>query len=161
MKIADQAVVLFNYTLHNERGDLLDHSPEGTPLAYLHGFGNLIEGLERALAGHSAGERFQVVVEPEDGYGEHQSELVQQVPVEMFAGVERIEPGMSFEGETEDGVQSVRVIAVTDTTVTVDANHPLAGQRLNFDVEVVEVRAATVEELQHGHVHGPDGGHHH
>jgi FKBP-type peptidyl-prolyl cis-trans isomerase SlyD len=160
MKIADQSVVRFNYTLHNEAGELLDHSADGTPLAYLHGFGNLIDGLERALEGRAAGEVFDVTVEAGDAYGEHQEDLVQEVPREMFDGVDTIEPGMAFEGETDDGPQSVRVVAVTDNTVTIDANHPLAGQRLLFHVEVVTVRPATAEELMHGHVHG-EGGHHH
>jgi FKBP-type peptidyl-prolyl cis-trans isomerase SlyD len=160
MKIAAQCVVSFHYTLHDDAGQLLDASGDQQPLAYLHGSGNLIEGLERALEGRGAGETFDVAIEAGDAYGEHHGELVQEVARDLFPDPDAVAPGMAFEGETEDGPQSVRVVAVTDDTVTIDANHPLAGQRLNFHVEVVEVRPATQEELQHGHVHGP-GGHHH
>lgn len=160
MKIARQCVASFHYTLHDDDGLLLDASGEGRPLAYLHGFGSLIDGLERALEGLEAGDVRDVIIEAVDAYGEHQIELVQDVPRDLFPDPDAIVPGMSFEGETDDGPQSVRVIAVRGDTVTIDANHPLAGQRLSFHVEVVQVRAATPEELQHGHVHGPDGAHH-
>ncbi len=160
MKIASQCVVTFHYTLHDDDGQLLDASGEGRPLAYLHGCGNIIEGLERALEGRGSGEVLDVAIEAAEAYGEHQPELVQDVPRNLFPDPDAVAPGMSFQGETDDGAQSVRVVAVSSDTVTIDANHPLAGQRLRFHVEVVEVRSATQEELQHGHVHGP-GGHHH
>jgi len=160
MKIASRCVASFHYTLHDDDGLLLDASGAERPLAYLHGFGSLIDGLERALEGLGAGDVRDVSIEAAEAYGEHEAELVQEVPRDLFPDPDAIIPGMSFEGETDDGPQTVRVIAVNGDTVTIDANHPLAGQRLNFHVEVVDVRAATQEELEHGHVHGPGGQHH-
>ena len=158
--IANDLVVSFHYTLTNAEGETLDQS-QGEPLAYLHGAGNIIPGLENALVGKKTGDTAQVRVIPSEGYGETDLELIQQIPREMFQGTDSIAPGMTFQAQNHDGyVQRVTVTAVNDTTVTVDANHPLAGQHLNFDVTIVDVRAATQEELDHGHVHRP-GGHHH
>lgn len=158
--IANDHVVTFHYKLTGADGQVLDQS-DGTPLPYLHGHSNIIPGLEQALAGKQAGDKLTVTVEPADAYGEYSEDMIQQVPEQMFQGVEGVQPGMQFQAETDDGVQVVTVKEVKDGVVTVDANHPLAGQRLTFDVEIVDVRPATETELQHGHAHGPDGHHHH
>lgn len=156
--IAQDTAVTFHYTLKDDDGNTLDQSQEGQPLAYLHGHSNIIPGLEKQLEGKSAGETLTAVVEPSEAYGEYQEQAVQQVPRENFQGVEDIQPGMQFQSQTADGqVMLVTVTEVSDDMVTVDANHPMAGKRLTFEVEVVEVRAATEDELSHGHVHGVGG----
>ena len=157
--IANDHVVKFNYTLTNGEGQILDKS-EGEPLAYLHGAGNIIPGLENALTGKVAGDKLTVTVPAAEGYGEYHAEMVQEVPRQMFQGVDNIQAGMQFQAQTDDGIQIVTVKAVEGENVIIDANHPLAGQDLTFDVEITEVRAATAEELDHGHVHG-EGGHQH
>jgi FKBP-type peptidyl-prolyl cis-trans isomerase SlyD len=159
MQIADQCVASFHYTLTNDRGDVLDRSSD-EPLAYLHGGGNIIPGLEKALAGKQAGDKLEVTVQPAEGYGEKRQELIQQVPRQAFQGIDEIEPGMSFSAQSNAGPMRVTVTAVQGDQVTVDGNHPLAGETLHFAVEITEVRAASAEELEHGHVHGP-GGHQH
>jgi FKBP-type peptidyl-prolyl cis-trans isomerase SlyD len=157
--IQNDSVVNFNYTLTNAAGDVLDKS-QGDPLVYLHGAHNIVPGLENAMLGKQVGDKFQVTVEPEEAYGEYQAEMVQEVPRNMFQGVDDIQVGMQFQAQADEGVQVVTVKEVTAEHVIVDANHPLAGQALTFDVEVVAIRAATAEELEHGHAHGV-GGHHH
>jgi FKBP-type peptidyl-prolyl cis-trans isomerase SlyD len=157
--IAKDQVVSFHYTLTDEQGTVIDKS-EGQPLVYLHGAGNIIPGLENALVGKVVGDKLTVTVQPADGYGEYQPEMVQDVPRNLFQGVDNIEVGMQFQAQADDGMQVVTVKDVTDEVVIVDGNHPLAGQVLNFDVEIVEIRDASAEELAHGHVHGA-GGHHH
>jgi len=161
MKIAHEKVVSIHYTLTNGEGTVLDSSSGGQPLAYLHGFGNIIPGLENALEGKAAGDKLQVTVDPEQGYGARDERLVQAVPRSAFKGVDELAPGMQFQAQGPQGTRLVVVTQVADDVVTVDANHPLAGQTLHFDVEVSEVRDATSEELEHGHVHGPGGHHHH
>lgn len=156
--ISKDSVVSFKYTLTNSEGQTLDQSAE--PLAYLHGHSQIIPGLEKELEGRSAGEALQVTVEPAEAYGEIDESMIHTVPRAMFQGVDNIEPGMQFESQTDDGAQIVTVKQADENEVIVDANHPLAGQTLNFDVEIVEVRAATEDELSHGHAHGA-GGHHH
>ena len=161
MQIAQDKVVLIHYTLTNDGGKVLDSSSGGDPLAYLHGQGNIIPGLEKALEGKQAGDKLNVRVEPAEGYGVRDDSLVQQVPRRAFGSVSKVEPGMQFHAQSAQG--QMRVVTVTHVKgdmVTVDANHPLAGEVLVFDVEVAEVRDATGEELEHGHVHGP-GGHQH
>ncbi len=160
MQIAKDAVVTIDYTLTDEEGTVLDSSEGHEPLAYIHGVGNIIPGLERALEGRSAGDSLKVSVQPEDGYGERNDALTQVVPRERFELDDEIAVGMQFHTPTSGGMQVVTVVAVEGDEVTVDANHPLAGVTLNFDVTVAEVRPATPEELSHGHVHGP-GGHDH
>jgi len=160
MQIAARTVVNFHYTLSNDTGEVLDSSQGGDPLTYLHGAGNIVAGLETALEGRGVGDSFKVRVAPEEGYGVHQAQLVQDVPRSAFAGVEKVQAGMQFQADTPEGVQNVTVARVTGDSVTVDGNHPLAGQHLNFAIEVTAVRLASVEELSHGHVHGP-GGHAH
>ena len=159
MTVENGKVVSFHYTLTNAQGDVLDQSQEH-PMPYLHGAGNIIPGLEKELAGKKVGDKLTVNVPAAEAYGEYHEQLVNDVPREAFQGVDQIEPGMQFQADTPEGVQVITVKAVNGDTVTVDANHPLAGQDLNFDVEIVEVREATEEESAHGHVHGV-GGHHH
>lgn len=160
MQIADQCVALFHYTLTNDAGDVIDSSSGNEPMAYLHGVGNIVVGLEKAMTGKQSGDKFEVVVAPEEGYGQRNESLVQTVPRSMFQGVDEISVGMRFQAQSDHGPVSVIVTEVTDENVTVDGNHALAGQALNFAIEVTEVRAASAEELEHGHVHGP-GGHQH
>ena len=157
--IANNNVVSFHYTLTNAEGETLDQS-QGEPLAYLHGAGNIIPGLEKALEGKTVGDKFTVTIPAAEGYGEYNPDLVQEVPAQMFQGVENIEAGMQFQAQTDDGVQIVTVKAIEGDNIIVDANFPLAGQDLTFEVEIAEVRDASPEELEHGHVHGA-GGHHH
>ncbi|HJH08621.1 MAG TPA: peptidylprolyl isomerase [Psychrobacter pasteurii] len=154
--IAKDTAVRFNYILKDESGNVIDQS-QGEPLAYLHGHNNIIPGLEKELEGKSAGDSLTAVIEPADAYGEYQEQAVQQVPRANFQGVDNIQPGMQFQSEAEGQVMLVTVTDVNEDTVTVDANHPLAGKKLSFDVEIVEVRAATEDELNHGHVHGVGG----
>jgi len=161
MKIAHEKVVSIHYTLTNGEGTVLDSSTGNDPLAYLHGFGNIIPGLENALEGREAGEKLSVTVDPEQGYGSRDERLVQAVPRSAFKGVAELAPGMQFQAQGPEGTRLVVVTQVTQDLVTVDANHPLAGQTLHFEVEISEVREATAEELEHGHVHGPGGHHHH
>ncbi|MCE8032506.1 MAG: peptidylprolyl isomerase [Halomonas sp.] len=160
MQIAQNSVVAFHYTLTNDAGEVLDSSEGRQPLTYLHGAGNIIPGLEKQLEGREAGDKLNVTVAPEEGYGEVQPQLVQEVPRDAFQGVESVEPGMQFQAQTQGGPLMVTVTKVEGDTVTVDGNHPLAGQKLNFDVEIAEVREASQEEIEHGHVHG-EGGHQH
>ncbi len=160
MKIAQEKVVSIHYTLKNAEGSVLDSSSGSDPLAYLHGAGNIIPGLESALEGKEAGEKLAVTVEPGQGYGDRDERLVQDVPRAAFKDVQELAPGMQFQAQGPQGTRLVVVTQVAEEMVTVDANHPLAGQTLHFEVEVAEVRDATAEELEHGHVHGP-GGHHH
>ena len=157
--IAKDQVVSFHYTLTDEQGTVIDKS-EAQPLIYLHGASNIIPGLENALVGKSVGDKLTVTVQPSEAYGEYQPGMVQEVPRNLFQGVDNIEAGMQFQAQTDDGMQVVTVKDVTDEAVIVDGNHPLAGQTLNFDVEVVEIRDASTEELAHGHAHGA-GGHNH
>lgn len=160
MQIAQNSVVAFHYTLTNDAGEVLDSSEGRDPLTYLHGAGNIIPGLEKQLEGRTNGDKLTVAVEPSEGYGEVQPALVQEVPRDAFQGVEEVQPGMQFQAQTQEGPLMVTVTKVEGDTVTVDGNHPLAGEKLNFDVEITEVREATEDEVSHGHVHG-EGGHEH
>ena len=161
MQIIKNTVALIHYTLKNDAGEVLDTSEGSDPLTYLHGAGNIVPGLESELEGKAVGESIEVRVEPADGYGEKVDEMIQTVPRDkMPAGME-LEVGMQLEAQSPDGhAQVVTIVGLTNTDVTLDGNHPLAGVALNFAVEVIEVRKATEEELSHGHVHGP-GGHEH
>lgn len=152
--IGANSVVSIHYTLKNDTGEVLDSSEGSAPLVYLHGAQNIIPGLESELQGKSIGSKFDASISPEHGYGKTRAELVQVIDKEMFQGAEAIEPGMSFVAPGEGGrQQQVRVTAVSGDEVTIDANHPMAGMNLHFSVEVVDVRAATEQELAHGHVH--------
>lgn len=161
MQIANNKVVSIHYKLTNDAGDILDSSEGQEPLAYLHGLGNIIPGLENALSGRALGDKFSVTVAPADGYGERDNEMVQSVPRSAFQGVDQILPGTQFQAQSPEGMQLVTVIDVDGDEVILDGNHPMAGITLTFDVEVTEIRDATAEELEHGHVHGPGGHHHH
>lgn len=161
MQVARDTVVAILYTLKNDAGMTLDASTEGEPLTYLHGNGNLVPGLERALEGKEVGAKLSVAVLAADAYGEVDDELVQDVPRAAFRGIDDIQVGMQFQAQSNHGPRSVVVTKVTPELITVDGNHPLAGQNLNFEVEIADIRTATREELEHGHVHGPDGHHHH
>ncbi len=160
MQIAKDSAVTIDYTLTGPDGKVIDTSKGREPLAYLHGASNIIPGLEKALTGKNVGDNIKVKVPAADGYGAKDPKMVQSVPRSNFQGVQDIQPGMQFQARTADGARVVTVIKVDDNEVTVDANHPLAGIDLNFDVTIVSIRAATTEEIQHGHVHG-EGGHHH
>ncbi|MBC7530749.1 MAG: peptidylprolyl isomerase [Oligoflexus sp.] len=160
MNAAQNSVVLMDYTVKDEEGNIIDTSSGHEPLAFIVGLGNIIPGLEREFIGKKKGDAFTVTVKPEDGYGDKDDALVETVPRAQFAGVKNLAVGMQLQAQTDDDTMVVTVIELTDTEVTVDANHPLAGKTLNFDVKVVEVRDPTAEEMSHGHVHGT-GGHHH
>ena len=151
--IGDNCVVSIHYTLTDDAGEVLDSSRDGDPLKYLHGANNLIPGLENELTGKTASASMQVSVPPEDAYGLHSPEAIQNVPRSAFEGVDEIQPGMQFQTEGPHGVQIIVVKEVSDDEVTVDANHPLAGKTLHFDVSIEAVRDATPEEIAHGHVH--------
>jgi FKBP-type peptidyl-prolyl cis-trans isomerase SlyD len=159
MKIAKDSVVRFHYTVSEQGQEALESSKDREPLAILIGHGNIIPGLEAAMHDHEAGESFSVDVDAADAYGEHREGLTQRVPKKHF-GAQKLEPGMQVMLQTNFGPRAVTIQKVGMSVVDVDLNHPMAGKALHFDVEIVEVREATTEELQHGHVHG-DGGHHH
>jgi len=160
MQIEANKAVSLNYTLRNGEGEILDESTPDAPLTYLHGHQNIIPGLEAALAGKSLGDDIDVTIPPAEAYGEYDESLIQQVPRTLFQGVDQIEPGMQFQAEADQGMHVVTVKEVNDDSVTIDANHELAGETLSFSVSVTEVRDATQDELDHGHAHGP-GGHDH
>ena len=160
MQISAKKVVAIEYTLTDPKGEVLDTSQGRDPLVYLHGQGNIIPGLESALEGKTAGEQLTVVVAPDKAYGVRDEAMVQSVPRASFAGIANIAPGTQFEARSPQGVRIVTVVAVDDDNVRVDANHPLAGMTLKFEVKIVEVRDASPEEISHGHVHGPGGQHH-
>lgn len=152
--IGENSVVSMHYKLTDNDGNVIDSSEDMEPLTYLHGAGNIIPGLEKALLGKVEKDALTVKVSPEEGYGEVMQELVEAVPKGAFQGVDTIEVGMSFEAQDPNGqMQRIVVKKVEDDTVTVDVNHPLAGVELNFDVNIVSVREATEEEISHGHVH--------
>lgn len=155
MTIAEDKVVVMHYSVSDEN-QLLDSSFDEQPLSFIAGRGFLLPGLESQLMGKAAGDRLDVELKAIDAYGERHDELVQEVPLEMFAGAD-VQVGMQFRATTDDGEQSVIVVDVTDEAVVVDGNHPLAGKDLNFSVEVMEVRDATAQELEHGHVHMAGG----
>lgn len=160
MQITENAVVSMHYTLKDEQGQELDSSIGQEPLVFLSGAQNIIDGLDKSLQGKTAGDKLEVSVAPEDGYGVIHEELIQKVPTENFQGVDDIQIGMQFMAQTPGGQQPVTVIGVEEDGVMLDGNHPLAGKILNFNVEIMDVREASAEELEHGHVHG-EGGHQH
>ena len=160
VEIAADKVVLIHYTLKDDSGAVLDSSAGGEPLAYIQGHGNLVPGLEKALEGKQGGTTLTVTLAPADGYGTREEKLVQRVPRRSLQGAGEIKKGMQFQARTDDGMRVFTVTGIAGDMVTLDGNHPLADQTLHFNVEVVSVREATTEELEHGHVHGA-GGHHH
>ena len=159
MRIANNTVVSISYTLKDPDGNLLDQSQDNSPFDYLHGAGNIIPGLENELTGKAAGDDVAVAVAPRDGYGDRDDTLVRTVPRNLF-DTDSIQPGMQFTAHSEQGHRLVTVIGVDGDNVTLDENHPLAGVTLHFDVKILAVRAATQEEIDHGHVHSADGHQH-
>ena len=161
MQISRNTVVTIDYTLKDDKGTVIDSSEGNEALAYLHGADNIIPGLESALEGKTAGEALTVTVTPEDGYGTRNLELIHQVPRNMFPEDEDIVVGVQYHAQGQEGeVITFMVTAMEGDSVTVDANHPLAGEQLHFDVQIVEVRDASDEEIDHGHVHGAGHNHH-
>lgn len=160
MNVEKNRVVTLNYTLRDEQGATLDASSGRRPLSYLHGKGNIIPGLEQALAGKAAGDKLDVTVAPEQGYGPRDQRLVQIVARTKFGEVAELVPGMQVRVSGPQGQRVVTVVRVDRDFVTIDGNHPLAGRTLHFSVEIAEVRKASHEEVAHGHAHGPDGHHH-
>ena len=163
MQIAPNTVVTMTYTLTNAEGKVLDQADASHPFMYMQGAHNIIPGLEQALTGKQAGDAAVVTVQPEDAYGEYNEQLTQQVPRQMFGNVpaEQLVVGAQFQAQTNEGVEVITIAAVEGDMITIDANHPLAGETLTFDVHILEVRAASAEEMAHGHAHGPGGHHHH
>jgi len=159
MQVADNMAVSIHYTLTNDDGEVLDSSIGDEALVYLHGVGNIIPGLEKALHGKVAGDKFNVRIAPEDAYGELMEDMIQVISRDMFEGIDNIEVGMQFNADVSSGSGVVTVVNIEDDDITIDGNHPLAGLALTFDVEVIDVRAATQEESAHGHIHGA-GCHH-
>ncbi|HYO60216.1 peptidylprolyl isomerase [Archangium sp.] len=160
MKVSKDSVVSLEYRLHLGDGKVVDESEPGQPLAYMHGRGQIVPGLEGQLEGMTAGESKKVVVSPSQGYGEHDPRGLQEVPRAMFPQDAHLQPGMSISAQTADGdVIPITIREVKGESVVVDLNHPLAGKTLHFDVTVREVRVASEEEREHGHAHGPGGAH--
>ncbi len=152
--IEKNLIVSMDYTLTDNAGNVIDSSKDTEPLTYLHGAGYIIPGLEKALTGKTKGDSLKVIVEPVEGYGEIEFDLIQIVNREVFAGVDTIEEGMMLDAEAPDGaVHHIVVKKIDGEEITIDSNHPLAGVVLNFDVSIVDVRKATEEEIAHGHAH--------
>jgi len=160
MQISDSKVVTLNYTLKDDDGNIIDQSHDAQ-FAYLHGAQNIIPGLENALTDKTKGDKVSVRIDPKDGYGERNDSMIQNVDRGMFDVEDELQVGQQFHAQGPDGqMLTVTVAQIEGDEVTVDGNHPLAGVHLNFDVEVMDVRDASPEEIDHGHVHGP-GGHNH
>lgn len=160
MLIEKDRVALIHYTLTDDGGAIIDSSAGGEPLAYIHGNGNLVPGLEGALEGKKAGDKLTVTVAPADGYGVRDEQLIQRVPKRSLGSAGEIKKGMQFQAQVAGGMRVFTVTAVVGDMITLDGNHALADKNLNFQIDIVEVRDASQEELDHGHVHGA-GGHHH
>ena len=154
MTVKKDAVVEMHYTLKNDAGDVIDSSKGQEPMPFIQGHGNIIPGLESALEGMKIGESCDVSVKPEDGYGVHHPEAIQEIPMEALQGIDNLEIGMQLQSQDEQGNPFVvHVKSINEETVTIDANHPLAGETLHFNVSIEKVREATKDELEHGHVH--------
>lgn len=157
MKISDNHVVTLNYTLTNNAGEIIDQATDGS-FVYLHGAQNIIPGLEKELSGKAVGDQLQVKVPPSEAYGERDEARVEDVPREMFPEDQPVETGMVFHAQgPQEQMITVTVMEVNDETIKIDANHALAGVELNFEVEIIGIREAEQVEIEHGHVHGPDG----
>lgn len=157
MAIEDRKVVSFHYTLSNDQGEKLESSRERDPIVYMHGYRNIVPGLENAMTGKEAGDTFEVTVDPIEAYGERKPENVQRIPAKHFPDARKLSPGQAVSLQTKQGPIQAVIVKVGRFNIDVDANHPLAGQTLTFDVEITGVRDATEEEIAHGHVHGPGG----
>ncbi len=154
MQITDKLAVSIHYILTDSTGKQLDSSRDEDPMVYLHGSGQIISGLENALLGKKAGDKFKTTIAPADAYGEKREDMLQVVPMTMFEGMDKVEEGMQFHADASQGVNVVTVTKVDGDEVTIDGNHPLAGETLTFDVEVIDIRPATEDELNHKHIHG-------
>jgi FKBP-type peptidyl-prolyl cis-trans isomerase SlyD len=154
MQIANNTAVSIHYTLTNDAGEELDSTSGAEPMVYLHGSGNIIAGLEKALHSKNVGDKFEVRIEPADAYGEFSEDMIQVVSREMFDGIDQLEIGMQFHADVNSGSGIITVTNIDGDDITIDGNHPMAGQALNFSVEVMGVRLATKEENSHGHIHG-------
>jgi FKBP-type peptidyl-prolyl cis-trans isomerase SlyD len=159
MNIAKNRVVSISYTLTDDHNNIIDSASGSEPLDYLHGFENIIPGLERALEGKNQGDQFSVTIPAAEAYGERDNTLIIDVPLDRFRGVDSVKKGMQFHAQTPEGFRLITVTNVAGETVTIDGNHPLAGMDLTFDVTINAIREAQAEELAHGHVHSP--GHEH
>src|SRR5210317_471606 len=157
MIIEKNKVVSFHYTLRNSAGEEMESSREKDPMTYLQGANNIITGLEKAMEGHAVEDTFTVTLEPEDAYGIRNEKNVQRVPLKRLKGIGKISVGQILNLQTNKGQVQVTVLKVGRFNVDVDGNHPLAGVQLTFDVEIMDIRDATEEEIEHGHVHGPGG----
>jgi len=161
MKVGKDKVVLMHYTLKNDAGDVIDSSDGADPLPFLQGHGNIIPGLESALEGSKVGDKLDVSIKPEEGYGERMQDAIQEIPSSALQGVDEVKVGMQLQSQDKDGnAFLVSVTKIEDDKITVDGNHPLAGQTLHFSVSIESIRKAEAEELSHGHVHA-DGQHNH
>ncbi len=160
MPIEDRKVVSFHYTLKNEAGEDMESSRDRDPMVYLHGYRNIVPGLETAMKGREVGDTFEVTVPPSEAYGEHNPNNIQRISAKHFPDIKRLSPGQMVSLQTKQGPIQAVVVKVGRFNVDVDANHPLAGKTLTFDVEITDIRDATKEEIDHGHVHGPGGVNH-
>ncbi len=160
MIVEKDKAVSFHYTLKNAEGEQMETSREKDPMSYLHGANNIIAGLEKAMEGHAVNDEFSVTVEPEEAYGVRNEDNVQRVPLKRLKSIGKISVGQVLNLQTNQGQVQVTVLKVGRFNVDVDGNHPLAGKQLTFDVEIMDIREASEEELEHRHVHGP-GGHQH
>jgi len=160
MTISENKVVLIDYALKDKDGNLIDTSQGHQPLAYIHGIGNLIPGLEAALDGKTIGDKIKTTIQPEDAYGTRNDSLNRIISLKQFENPEDIKEGVQIQIQSDKGVKLAVVTGIEGDDVTIDMNHPLAGVELNFDVEIKNIRDASQEELSHGHVHG-EGGHDH
>jgi FKBP-type peptidyl-prolyl cis-trans isomerase SlyD len=162
MTIVKNSIATLHYTLKDDAGEILDVADENNPFLYMHGVGGMIPGLEKALENGKAGEKVVVSIAPADAYGDRNPNLTQDVPREMFGSItdEDMVVGAQFQAQTDQGVEIITVVEIDGDTIKIDGNHPMAGETLHFDVDVIDVRDATEEEVSHGHPHGP-GGHQH
>ena len=153
-------VITFHYIVTNAEGEEMESSREKEPMVYLHGANNIISGLEKAMEGHAISDKFSATIEPEQAYGARNEANVQRIPLKRVKGLGKISVGQILNFKTKNGPVQVTVLKVGRFNIDVDANHPLAGHQLTFDVEITDIRDASKEETQHRHVHGP-GGHQH
>lgn len=161
-KVEKNVVVSMAYTLKTKDGEVLDSADREDPFMYLHGHENIVVGLERALDGKTTGDKISTVVSPEDGYGLRDETGMRELPRDSFPPDMDLSPGNQFGAELETGeVVGIWIVDADDKVITVDMNHPLAGEELHFEVEILELRMAREDELQHGHPHSEDGHHHH
>jgi len=162
MTITKNSIATLHYTLKDDAGEVLDIADDNNPFLYMHGVGGMIPGLEKALENRAAGENVVVSVPPAEAYGERNPDLTQDVPREMFGEVDDddMKVGAQFQAQTDQGVEIITVAAIEGDTIKIDGNHPMAGETLHFDVNILDIRDATDEEISHGHPHGP-GGHQH